>query len=95
MDKILLLVDHPRNRQLLREWLGAHYEITEVVPPIELSHEFDMAIVDGVALTQLGEDITLRKAKVQPLYMPILFITSRKDVRMITRHLWKSIDDLI
>src|SRR5690349_5309443 len=95
MNRILLLVEHLRNRVLLREWLGARYEIVEIVPPTELPAKFDMAIIDGVVLDRLWKDIYQCKLEEQPVYMPILFLTNRKDVRMITRHLWKSIDDII
>lgn len=95
MDTILLLVDHPRNRHLLREWLETRYNIIEIVPPMELPHECDLTIIDGMGLDHLGAEIFMRKVKAQPVYMPVLFMTNRKDVTMVTRHLWRSIDDLI
>ena len=36
-----------------------------------------------------------RKEREQPIYLPILLVTSRPGVKMITRHVWRSVDELI
>jgi PAS domain S-box-containing protein len=109
MSRILILLEHTENRRLLSEWLGSKgdsqsrpYEVllsdSEVregyaVPLLDES--FDLCILDGAALNHLWEWVQAKKKAEQPVFLPFLLITPRPDVKMITRHLWQSIDDLV
>ncbi|PWH12683.1 MAG: histidine kinase [Anaerolineae bacterium] len=95
MSRVLLLLDHRENRRLLAEALVPHFEVITPVSDEALADNFDVGIVDGVALSRLGRQIEARKQKEYPVFLPFLFIASRRDVGMATNHLWKSIDDLI
>ncbi len=93
--KILLLLDHHGNRRLLMEALLPRYDVIEAASDDVLNDPYDLAIVDGVALDRLWERIQERKQSAQPAFLPFLFVSARHDVGMATRHLWKSIDELI
>jgi PAS domain S-box-containing protein len=102
MSRILVLLEHTENRRLLSEWLGIHYQVllsdSEVgegsaVPLLDES--FDLCILDGAALDHLWEWVQAKKKAEQPVFLPFLLITLRPDVKMITRHLWQNIDDLV
>lgn len=96
MNRILLLLDNPNNRKLLAESLRTRYEVTSAEPArAALDVEFDIGILDGLALTMLWEAVQERKRQVEPLFLPFLLITSRQDVGMATRHLWQTIDEVI
>jgi signal transduction histidine kinase len=88
-------VEQKRNRQLLYEWLSMRYTVVEMVPPVKLSDEFDLVILDGLALDRLWLDIQDRKAADVPVFLPVLFLTNLQDLRMVTRHLWKAVDELL
>lgn len=94
MNHILLLLDHKENRRLLAEWLGQGYH---VLPDGEqaLDEPFDLGILDGPALDRLWERVQARKEAEQPVFLPFLLVTARKDVRYVTRHLWRTVDELI
>jgi len=94
MNHILLLLDHRENRRLLAEWLGHKYQ---VIPNGEeaLGGSFDLGILDGPALDRLWERVQARKEAEQPVFLPILLVTPRRDVRYVTRHLWRTVDELI
>ncbi|WP_246162823.1 hypothetical protein [Brasilonema sennae] len=102
MSVILIFVEQSENRRLLAEWLGISYKV--VVPdslvqagkamPL-LDEPFDLCILDGPALDHLWEWVQARKHKEQPVFLPFLLITIRSDVKLLTRHLWQSIDELI
>jgi signal transduction histidine kinase len=80
----------------MAEWLGQRYQIQISHGTVEdFSQPFDLAIVDGVALDRLWKDLQARKEAEAPLFLPLLLITSRQDVGMVTRHLWQSIDEFI
>lgn len=102
MSRILLFLEQTENRRLLKEWLEIHYQVLlgdtqvqarDAVPLLD--QPFDLCIVDGVALDHLWEWVLARKKVEQPVFLPFLLITPHTDVKMVTRHLWQSVDELI
>ncbi len=94
-DQILLRVDHKKNQQLLAEWLGQRYTIISAEDASALDEPFDLALLDGTALDRLWAPLHACKAAAEPVFLPVLFLTNRQDIGMVTRHLWRSIDDII
>jgi signal transduction histidine kinase len=95
VSRILLLLDNKKNCDLLAKSLQTRYE---VVPPNgghSLNKPFDLCLVDGPMLDRVWEQVQARKAIEQPVFLPFVLITSRKDVDMVTRHLWQTTDELI
>ena len=109
MSRILLLLEQTENRRLLSEWLGSTgdsasrpYEVLLSDSPIRegdavplLDESFDICILDGAALNHHWEWVQAKKKAEQPVFLPFILITVRPDVKMITRHLWQTIDDLV
>jgi signal transduction histidine kinase len=95
MSRILLLIDQRQNRHLLAEWLTQHYQV--VVPEADkaLQEPFDLAIVDGPPLDRLWSQVQKRKQAEEPLFLPVLLLTSRQGVDLVTRHLWRTIDEVV
>ncbi len=101
MSQILLLVEQKENRRLLLEWLAVYYEV--LLPNstensdncLPFNQYFDLGIVDGLALKRHWKWIAAQKQAEDPVCLPFLLITSRSDVGMATRFIWKTIDDLI
>ena len=92
---ILLLLDHQANRELLAKALSERYRIIEAKTERDLSEQFDLCITDGLALERHFDAIVERRAFEEPALLPILLVTTRSDVGLATRHLWKTIDDVI
>ena len=102
MSRILLFLEHTENRRLLSEWLEMHYEVSssnsEVRAGLDdplLDEPFDLCILDGAALDHLWEWVQAIKKAEQPVFLPFILLTSCQNVRMITRHLWQSVDELV
>lgn len=98
MCKILLIIEHKENRRLLSEWLETRYEVFSPNFDDELSslpESFDLCILDGRALDRYSHWLQATKKAQEPLFLPFLLVTSRRDVGMVTRHLWRTIDELI
>ncbi len=102
MNRILLLLEHIENRRLLSEFLGQYYEV--IVPDAAvqarnavplLDEEFDLCLLDGVALNYFWEWVQAKKHSQDPVFLPFLLITFGSDVKLLTRNLWQSIDELI
>jgi signal transduction histidine kinase len=94
-SRILLLLDQRENRALLARELSDRHEILPAPDDGALEGEFDLCIVDGRSLDRLWEQVQRRKEGEQPTFLPVLLVTSRPGVKMVTRHLWRSVDDLI
>jgi PAS domain S-box-containing protein len=102
MNRILLLLEHTENRRLLSELLSQFYEV--IIPdavvqsgnavPL-LDEEFDLCLLDGVTLNHVWEWVQAKKRSLHPVFLPFLLITFRSDVKLLTRNLWQSIDELI
>jgi signal transduction histidine kinase len=95
MDRVLLLLDRESNRQLVADWLRGSYQVLVPASDAEIERRFDLGIIDGPALDRLWEPVRRRRQREQPVLLPFLLVTPKPDVRMITRHIWRSIDELI
>ena len=102
MSRILLFLEHTENRRLLSAWLSMRYEVLLSNSEVQSGHAvplldtaFDLCIIDGPNLDNLWEWVRARKKVEQPVFLPFLLITLRPDVKLITRHLWQSVDELV
>ena len=95
MTRVLLLLDHAENQQLLAGELADRHEVLVGGADEELDQDFDLLVVDGRSLDRLWERVQGRKEREQPIFLPVLLVTSRPGVKMITRHVWRSVDELI
>lgn len=104
MNRILLMMlDNKHNSRLLSEWLATRYEMLvpcslgeSATDAASLPDEpFDLCILDGIALNRLWRQVQARREAEKPGFLPFVLITSRPDVKMLTRQLWQSVDELI
>ncbi|HEY0035047.1 MAG TPA: ATP-binding protein [Longimicrobium sp.] len=94
-SRILLLLDQPENRSLLAGELSRDYAVVPAEDDDALDGDFDLCVLDGRALDRLWERVQRRKSAEHPAFLPVLLVTSRPGVKMITRHVWRSVDELI
>jgi CheY-like chemotaxis protein len=95
MKRVLLLLDHKTNRALLSDWLKQHYEVVIPDNGTSLVVPFDLCLIDGPTLDRLWQEVRLRKAEEAPTFLPVVLITSQREAELLTRHLWKTVDELI
>ena len=93
--RILLLIDHRRNRRLLADWLAPQHQVLVGDGAAALDRPFDLGIVDGPAFDRLRPVITRRKAREQPILLPFLLVTPRRGASLATQQRWRSVDELI
>src|SRR6266702_6429440 len=94
-SRILVLMDHKENRRLLAEWLATRYTVLPQETDEAVDEEYDLCILDGTALDRLADRIQTRKKYQQTVFLPFLLVTAEQQVSLVTRHLWKSIDEVI
>jgi signal transduction histidine kinase len=95
VSRILLLLDQKENQGLLDAELSRVHEVLAGTGDAALDQPFDLCIVDGSSLDRVWERVQVRKEADRPLFLPFLLVTARPGVKMITRHVWRSVDDLI
>ncbi len=91
--RILLLLDHRENGALLAGELARDHEV--LAADEHLDEDVDLCIVDGRALDRLWERVQERRAREQPAFLPVLLVTSRPGAKMVTRQVWRGVDELI
>src|SRR5881396_3247409 len=95
MSRILVLLDHKENRRLLAEWLATRYTVLPQETDEAVDEPYDLCILDGTTLDRLADRIQDRKKYQQTVFLPFLLVTAEQQVGLVTRHLWKSIDEVI
>ncbi|NEU75558.1 hybrid sensor histidine kinase/response regulator [Hassallia byssoidea VB512170] len=98
MCRILLIIEQKENRRLLSEWLETRYEVFSPDSDDELpslQESFDLCIICARTLDRYSYWLEATKKAQEPVFLPFLLVTSRRDVGMVTRHLWQSIHELI
>ena len=95
MSNLLIAVDQRENARLLSNYLDQHYSVASLTSEDEFNLPFDLGIFDGHALNKFLSQVQQRKQREQSLFLPIVLITPRQDINMITRQLWRSIDEII
>ena len=93
--RILLMLDQRENGTLLAEELSRDHTVVVADDEEALEQEFDLCILDGRALDRLWERVQQRKEREQPALLPVLLVTSRPGVKMVTRQVWRGVDELI
>ncbi|MBW1722741.1 MAG: PAS domain S-box protein [Deltaproteobacteria bacterium] len=95
MERIALFLEHKEHRALLKEWLGARFQVVTKGTPDESVAGFDLGIVDGTALKRYIRNIGNLKETAQPVFLPFLLVIPRSDLESIACHLRHTVDDLI
>jgi signal transduction histidine kinase len=92
---ILIAVENKVNGQLLQDALKQYHTVKVADSEVSISEPFDLGIFDGVSLKRLQKQVLARQARQPDLFLPILLVTTRQDIGMVTRQLWKAIDEII
>jgi signal transduction histidine kinase len=95
LKRILLLLEQKENQSLLAAELAATYHVIDGTDESALEQEFDLCILDGASLDTLEARVRDRKDREQPVFLPVLLVTARPGVKLITRQLWRVVDDLL
>ncbi len=95
MERILVLIEHRRNREVLVDWLSRSYEVAQTGGEEGLTGPFDLALLDGAALERLKEKLRALKKQTAPIFLPVLLMTNRQNEAATTRYLGRDVDEVI
>lgn len=74
MSKILLILENRQNLKLLDKELSLKYEVIIGRDEADLSKEYDLGFIDGVALDPLWNKIQELKKSALPTFLPWLWL---------------------
>ncbi|WP_170144779.1 GGDEF domain-containing protein [Hydrogenivirga caldilitoris] len=93
-QKIAIFLNNKKNEQLLQDYLSDKYEILTAVN-LESLEEVDLIIVDGVRLKEYRERIEELKKGEEPVFLPVLLVTTKKDIKLYKNELFRIVDEVI
>lgn len=100
-ETILIAVSGLQDSKLLSQQLSPYYQVCSLEPGTEALEqrlqfgEFDLAILDGIALDRHWQTLEQRKASHQPIFLPFLLVSARQNLGYVTRSLWQIVDEII
>ncbi len=101
MHRILLLIQHHKNYQLLSDFLAKDYDVLPAEPltdsdkPALNGRDFDLCLVDGTTLNQVLPWLTKTRAEVAPLWLPVLLVLPKGKADQVSHQCWQSVDEII
>ncbi len=95
LPRILLLIDKRGNREQVARQLSRYSEL--LIPDSGALPEqgFDLAIVDGAGLRRWHSELTLARQHELPVFLPVMMIMSRAELRHRTKDYRDAIDEFI
>jgi Stage II sporulation protein E (SpoIIE) len=90
-ERVLVLLAAPGNRRLLTTMLAQRYDVVEDIANFDV----DLCIVDGLSLHRNWDALREARSIQEPVLLPVLLISDRRDVGLITRDAWRVADDVL
>lgn len=94
-DRILLLLQHGQNRNLLADWLSRSYAIVKGELLESPDEPLDLCIVDPVGLARVRAALITRKRAEEPAFLPVLLVGARADLGVSAWNIWQAVDEII
>lgn len=92
--RILLVLEQNSDRQLLGAYLQSKFQVVFECESKDLIN-YSLIILDGLQFNKLRENIQLAKQQCDPVFLPVMMVSSRKELEYTVSHLWKTIDELL
>lgn len=94
-DRVVLFLDNKANLRVLEGWLRQNYGVRTVEQDGGLERPFDLAIVDGRALTAHLKKIDALRENAKPVFLPFLLTTPRQNVSGFAHYLGRTVDEIV
>ncbi|KFI22891.1 putative bifunctional diguanylate cyclase/phosphodiesterase [Nitrosococcus oceani] len=94
-NRVMLLVNSSGNRALLANHLRPYCQLVEPNDPSLKPESFDLAIVDMEGLRQWQKQLLDAKQREEPVFLPVVLILSRSELKRRFKTFWDLIDEFI
>lgn len=89
--RVLLVLEHRRNEELLRAWVAAR----DGFEPVDGEGRVDLVVADGSALARHRTRIETLRERELPAYVPLLLVTSPRHAQRLPRDVWRLADEVL
>lgn len=90
-ERVAVLLANRENQRLLGELLEGRYTVSHALD----GSAIDLCIVDGLSLHREWARLLTLRQRQEPVFLPVLLASDRGDVGLLTRELWRVVDDVI
>jgi PAS domain S-box-containing protein len=94
MNKICLLIHNQDEQDKLNRLLINRYALINTTDSFP-QESFDLCITDTFMFDKFRKELQKLKDSVAPVFLPVLLVTSRKDVDQLSPKLWEIADEII
>ena len=95
LETILVALENRTNSRLIADLLRKQYSIHRYMGEKRIPPLYDLIITDGFTLSFFREKQIPLKNSQDALFRPVLLVTPKKDVNLITGQVWQDIDEVI
>jgi signal transduction histidine kinase len=88
---VLLVVEHRRNEELLREWLDEQ----EAFDAVDNDERVDLVVADASALAHHRLRFEQLRERERPAYLPLLLVASPQHTARLPRDVWRLADEML
>ncbi|BCD61971.1 two-component system, cell cycle response regulator [Nitratiruptor sp. YY08-26] len=93
-EKIAIFFHNKNNEKLLYKYLSDKYEIL-FDAKLNQDEKIDLIIIDGVCLKKYQYQIEKLKEEEKPVFLPILLVTTKKDIHFNKNEIFQLVNDVI
>src|SRR5260370_13989561 len=90
-ERVLVLLAAAGNQRLLTTALAQRYDVVEDAADFDV----ELCMVDGLSLHRHWDALREARSMQEPVLLPVLLISDRRDVGLITRDAWRIADDVL
>jgi signal transduction histidine kinase len=95
LETILIALENRTNSRLIADLLRKQYSVHRYMGEKRIPPLYDLIITDGFTLSFFREKHIPLKNDKEYLFRPVLLVTPKKDVNLITGQVWQDIDEVI
>ncbi|SMC09398.1 GGDEF domain-containing protein [Nitratiruptor tergarcus] len=93
-EKIAIFFHNKNNEKLLYKYLSDKYDIL-FDAKLNQDEKIDLIIIDGVCLKKYQHQIEKLKEEEKPVFLPILLVTTKKDIHFNKNEIFQLVNDVI
>lgn len=95
MENILILLEEKENKKLLEDFLAGRFKIKKLKGNKIPKNGYDLIIADTLGICKFKKEIQNIKKSLSPEFIPLLLLSSKKDLKISKKMLWEVVNDLI
>lgn len=94
-SRVLLFMQPGRDRELLRETLDSHYQVSTATDVDDLDTDFDCCVLDAPAFDSVAGTAQRRRASDEAVFLPFVLLLGEGTIDTATEDVYDYVDDVV